>query len=215
MWQSMTESSDHKRLAKLLEQVSLETAARIVAHIPEGRYAVLPFLTRVWSLQPTVDKLDLTMCSRVTVLILPNCINLTDNVLMMLPNLESLTIKVGNSLTSDAFKYLNYLTRLQILSHGDEVEMEDTLLNFPVLRYLDKLEMLHVRSSSLRDEHFRLLPNLKVLILYGNKAVSRAIIDFLPKLEILLLNGTLCKFVATANNNQIIRRIGRVDNVQI
>ncbi len=75
--------------------------------------------------------------------------------------------------------------------------------------------MLQVRNKNLRNEHFRLLPDLKVLILDGNDKVTPGILNFLPKMEICIINRELCKFISSTRNNAIIKKIGKLDRVRI
>jgi hypothetical protein len=80
---------------------------------------------------------------------------------------------------------------------------------------LEKLEMLQVYNKDLRNEHFRLLPNLKILVLDGNNKVTPAILNFLPKMELCIINKELCKFISSTRNNAIIKKIGKLDRVRI
>ena len=132
---------------------------------------------------------------------------------MLLPYLESLTVRSGSKLTPDVFRHLNYLTKLQILSH-DENE-PDILLGLNALENLTRLEMLHIRNADLRDEHFFHLRNLKVLVLDGNVNVSPAILNYLPKIEVCILNKKLYKYISSTKNNAILKKIGKINRVKI
>ncbi len=200
-------------LARLLETIDFVTVMQIIDQVDNGKYEILPFITKVYTEAHTINPYNLTKCCRTKVLVLPNCTNLEDNALMMLPHLESLTIKAGNPLTNDVFQHLSYITKLQILSHTEADE--DRLLDYIALRNLSKLEMLQVRNKNLRNEHFRLLPDLKVLILDGNDKVTPGILNFLPKMEICIINRELCKFISSTRNNAIIKKIGKLDRVRI
>jgi hypothetical protein len=200
-------------LARLLDTVDFETIIQIVSHIDNGWYDILPYITKVYSESYTINQYNLTKCCRTKTLILPNCIDLRDNALMMLPNLESLTIRSGNPITSEVFQHLPYVTKLQILSHNSADV--DTLLDYKALRHLGQLEMLQLYSDTLCNEHFRLLPNLKILILDGNRLVTPGILNFLPRMEVCIINKVLCKFVASTRNNAIIKRIGKLDCIRI
>ena len=179
----------------------------------DGKYNILPFLSTVQSTLPLIDPYNLTRCCRITTLILPNCEMLTDNVLMLLPYIESLTIKSGNNLTSDVFRHLNYLTKLQILSHCEDEP--DTLVNLESLVNLTRLEMLHLRNTNLKDEYFYHLRNLKVLVLEGNDIVSPIILNYLPKVEICMINKKLYKYISSTKNNAILKKIGKINRVKI
>ena len=200
-------------LAKLLDTIEFPEVIRIVEKFSDGKYNILPFLTRVRSSSITINPYNLTRCCRITVLVLPNCSTLSDNILMLLPYLESLTIKSGSGLTSGVFRHLNYLSKLQILSHSDSEP--DDLLTLPAMESLTKLEMLYVRNEDLKDEYFYHLLNLKVLVLDGNKYVTPGLLNYVPKLEIFLLNKKLYKYISSTRNNAILKRIGKVNQVKL
>jgi len=200
-------------LAKLLDTVHFPDVIQITEKVEDGHYKILPYLTRVHSTLETISPFNLTKCCRVRTLILPNCRDLTDNVLMLLPYLESLTIPVGCTLTPDVFRHLNYLTRLQILSHT--LEEYDTLICLEALTYLTNLEMLYVRNAELCNEHFYHLRNLKVLVLEGNNKVTPNILNYLPKIEICIINRKLYKYISSSKNNEILKKIGKVARVKI
>lgn len=202
-----------KVLAKLLDTIEFPEVIKIIEKFNDGKYNILPFLTRVQSSSQTINPYNLTRCCRINTLILPNCKTLTDNVLMLLPYLESLTISSGSELTPDVFRHLNYLTKLQILSHYEDEP--DTLLGLGSLENLTRLEMLHVRNSHLKDEHFFHLRNLKVLVLDGNTHVTPAILNYLPKIEICILNKKLYKYISSTKNNAILKKIGKINRVKI
>jgi hypothetical protein len=200
-------------LAKLLDTVEFSEVIRIVELFDNGRYNILPYLTKVRSSSPVINPYNLTRCCRITVLVLPNCNTLSDNILMLLPYLESLTIKSGSGLTPGVFRHLNYLSKLQILSHTDSEP--DHLLTLPAMESLTKLEMLYVRNEDLKDEYFYHLLNLKVLILDGNQYVTPEILNYIPQLEICLLNKKLYKYISSTKNNAILKRIGKINHVKL
>lgn len=200
-------------LAKLLDTIEFSEVMNIVDKIDNGKYDILPYITRVKSTSDTINPYNLSRCSRVETVILPNCNMITDNVLMLLPYLESLTIKSGSMITEDTFRYLNYLTKLQIISHHEHEP--DTVVTMKSLSYMTKLEMLHLRNEVLRNEHFYHMRNLKVLILDGNKHVTPDILNYLPKLEIFVLNKKLYKYISSEKNNEIIKKIGKLNKVKI
>lgn len=203
----------YKVLATLLDTIEFPEVIKIIEKFEDGKYSILPFLTRVQSTSETISPFNLTRCCRISTLILPNCQTLTDNVLMLLPYLESLTIRSGCPLSTDVFRHLNYLTKLQILSHCEDEP--DTLVTLQSLEYLTRLEMLHVRNPVLKDEHFFHLRNLKVLILDGNDNVTPVILNYLPKIEICILNKKLYKYISSTKNNAILKKIGKVNRVKI
>jgi hypothetical protein len=200
-------------LAKLLDTIEFNEVIKIIKNFEDGKYTIMPYITKIKYYNDTIDTYNLTKCCRTKTLILPNCKSITDNVLMMLPYLESLTIKSGSSLTPDVFRHLNYLTKLQIISHRKQEP--DNLICLKSLENLSKLEMLHVRNPSLRDEHFYHLKNLKVIVLEGNEYVTPLILNFLPKLEICIINKKLYKYVSSTKNNLIIKKIGKLDHIKI
>lgn len=200
-------------LANLLDTIEFPEVIKIIEKIPDGKYNVLPHLTRVQTDLISINPFNLSRCCRVKTLILPNCTGLTDNVLMLLPYLESLTIRADSGLTPDVFRHLCYLTKLQILSH--QTDEYDTLINLEALTHLSKLEMLHVRNAELRDEHFYHLRNLKVLVLDGNNCVTPNILNYLPSIEVCLINGKLYRFISSVNNDAIIKKIGKIKQIKV
>lgn len=208
---SHDDGNPNQVLAKLLDTIEFPEVIKIIEKFDDGKYTILPYLTRVQSSSITINPYNLTRCCQITTLILPNCQTLTDNVLMLLPYLESLTIRSGSPLTMDVFRHLNYLTKLQILSHSEDEP--DTILCLEALEHLSRLEMLHVRNEILRDEHFYHLRNLKVLVLDGH--VTPVILNYLPKIEICILNKKLYKYISSTKNNAILKKIGKINRVKI
>jgi len=198
-------------LAKLLDTIEFPEVIKIVEKFNDGKYNILPFLSKVRSSSVTINPYNLTRCCRITVLVLPNCTTLSDSVLMLLPYLESLTIRSDSGLTSGVFRHLNYLSKLQILSHNEP----DKLLDLPAMESLTKLEMLYVRNEDLKDEYFYHMFNLKVLILEGNQNVTPGILNYIPQLEICLLNKKLYKYISSTKNNAILKRIGKINHVKL
>jgi hypothetical protein len=210
---SLQNGDSYEVLAKLLDTIEFNDVIKIISNFEDGKYTIMPHITKIYYKGDTVDPYNLTKCCRTKTLALPNCQTLTDNVLMLLPYLESLTIRSGCPLTPDVFRHLNYLTKLQILSHSEKEP--DTLVCLESLESLTKLEMLHIRNPSLRDEHFYHLRNLKVLVLEGNECVTPSILNFLPKIEICVINKKLYKYVSSTKNNEIIKKIGKLNRVKI
>lgn len=211
--QSEASDASNKILANLLDTIEFPEVIKIIEGIPDGKYNVLPYLTRVQTSMISINPFNLSRCCRIKTLILPHCTGLTDNVLMLLPYLESLTIQVDSGLTPDVFRHLGYLTKLQILSHC--TDQYDTLINLESLTHLSKLEMLHVRNRDLRDEHFYHLRNLKVLVLDGNDCVTPGILNYLPSIEVCLINGKLYRFISSTNNDAIIKKIGKIKQIKV
>ena len=210
---SLQNGDSYEVLAKLLDTIEFNDVIKIVGNFEDGKYTIMPHITKIYYKGDTIDPYCLTKCCRTKNLIIPNCQTLTDNVLMLLPYLESLTIRAGCPLTPDVFRHLNYLTKLQILSHNDNEP--DTLVCLESLESLTKLEMLHIRNPLLRDEHFYHLRNLKVLVLEGNEYVTPSILNFLPKIEVCVINKKLYKYVSSTKNNEIIKKIGKLNRVKI
>jgi hypothetical protein len=200
-------------LAKLLNTVDFPEVIKIVEKFQDGKYNILPYLTRVQSTLISINPFNLLRCCRVTTLILPNCTGLADNVIMLLPYLESLTIRSGSGLTSDIFRHLNYLTKLQILSHCENEP--DDLITMESLEHLSKLEMLHILNPHICNEYVYHLRNLKVLVLDGNNNVTPAILNYLPNIEVCVINKKLYRFIASIKNNAIIKKFGSINRIKI
>lgn len=202
-------------IAKLLDTIEFPDVIKVIETVHDGKYNILPYLTKVQSSMETINPYNLTRCCRIKTLILPNCKTISDNVLMLLPYLESLTIRSGSALTPDVFRHLNYLTKLQIISRDESESEKDTLVCLQSLEHLTQLEMLHVHNAKLRNEHFYHLRNLKVLVLDGNPYVSPAILNYLPRIEICIINKKLYKYISSTKNNAILKKIGKINRVKI
>ena len=188
---------------KLLETMEFSDVMKIIDLFGFG--GILTRLTKIQS-RTEVDAVALSRCihASLTHIILPHCKSLTDDILALCPSLISLTVAAGSHLTAEAFRPLTRLTELQILSRNSEEP--DTLLNNETIAHMPQLEMLHVRNSTICDEHLRHLPNLKVLVLYGNDMVTPDILNHLPKLEICVLNRRLYKYLPSEKNKAIMIR---------
>jgi hypothetical protein len=130
----------------------------------------------------------------------------------MLPYLEAITMNQTDRISGECFKTLNWLTELQILSPS--VCKPDTILNSKTIRDLKKLEMLHVMNNTLTDDDFYFMRNLRVLVIISDKVTPR-ILNYLPNLELCIINKKLCKYISSAKNKQILKRIGRLASVKI
>lgn len=210
---SHVDGESYEVLAKLLDTIEFPEVMKIVEKFVDGKYTILPYIKQVQSQSDTVNPYNITRCCAAETLILPNCQTLTDNILMLMPYLKSLTIKSGCPLTPDVFRHLNYLTKLQIMSQSESEP--DTLICLESLENLSQLEMLHLRNEKLRDEHFYHLRNLKVLVLDGNENVTPSILNFLPKIEVCILNKKLYKYIASTKNNAILKKIGKINRVKL
>lgn len=207
-----TETSDGELLASMLNDKDFPTVMKIVEKYKDGVYTILPYLTKIQSPLETINPYNLTKCCRTKTLILPNCNIINDNMLMMLPQLESLTVKAGSLLTGDPFSCSSSLKTLQIISHNKT--NCDTLLTPENIRLFSNLEMLHVMNTMLTDECFRWLPNLRILIL-EESPVTPKILNYLKLLEICIVNKKLYKYVSSIKNKLILEKIGKLHKIQI
>lgn len=192
----------------LLDTVDFHDIARIIKQY--NLTDILPQLQKVRTcLDMDATMLDmLSQCSSITHLISPHCRSLNDSVLQRLTSLQSLTLPAGVLCTPRAFMYLHNLKELQILSHSRD--HYDTLLDHESIAYMKQLEMLHIRSLILCNDHICQLENLKVLVLEDNDKVTPDILNHLPKLELCVINRKILKFVASDRNHSIIRKIGSI-----
>lgn len=198
-------------LAKQLETLDFETLIKVADTLPEAQLEVLPYITQTHSKKESIDIQQLRYCCRLRQLIFPNY-PVQDNVLMYLPHLEHLTIRQSSMMTGEYFKTLGSLIELQILSKST-TEPDTTLCTYTV-KHMKKLEMLHVMNHILVDEDFHFLQNLRILILISDRITPR-ILNYLPKLELCIINKKLYKYVSSTRNKQILKRIGKLDTVKI
>ena len=52
-------------------------------------------------------------------------------------------------------------------------------------------------------------------MLEGNEYVTPSILNFLPKIEVCVINKKLYKYVSSTKNNEIIKKIGKLNRVKI
>lgn len=202
------------KMAEQLDALDFPDVVKMVDLIRDGRYNVLPYLTKVKSTMKSVNPHTLCRCCRLERLNLPNCTNLTNNILVNLPYITSLTINSVTGLTGDIFYHLSYLRELQILS--DTYAQPDTLLNNTTVKYLQDLQYLHLYNNILVNEDFRLLKKLKVIVIEtNNPELTPEILNFLPHIEICIINKVLYKFISSDKNRTIIKKIGKLDKIHI
>jgi hypothetical protein len=206
----MTESYGQV-LARQLETLDFDTLIKVIDVIPNGKLEIFPYIHEIHSLQSSINNNDLKYCCRLKRLKLPNC-SITDSVLMLMPHLEALTIKQSPTMTGEYFKTLSSLVELQILSTS--ADEPDTTLDTYTIKDLNKLEMLHVMNHNLCDDDFYFLRSLRILIIISNK-VTPKILNYLPNLELCIINKKLYKYVSSIRNKQILKKIGKLDTVRI
>lgn len=176
-----------------------------------GHLTILPHIDLIYTPLPTINPHNLTKCCGVKHLIMPHSSQLDNSMLLMLPNLESLIIQAGSRISGDVFQFIPLKT-LEILSRNAfEV---DTVLTHLTVQHFKELENLHIRNNKLRDDDFASLRNLKILILW-NPHVTPAILNYLPQLELCLLNGTLIKWCSNDRTRKVIKKIGKLKAIQI
>lgn len=205
-------ASEGELLANMLNDKDFPTVMRIVDKYKNGHYTILPYLTRIKSDLETINPYNLTKCCRLQTLILPNCNTINDNMLLMLPRLESLTIKSGSLLTGDPFSSSTTIRSLQIISHSKSEP--DTLLTSSNIYMFSNLEMLHAMNGQLTDSDLKYMKELKVLVLEESR-VTPQILNYLPKLELLVINKKLYKYVSSIRNKSILEKIGKLYKIQI
>lgn len=209
-----TGESHYKKLAEQLDNLEFPEVVKIVEKIEDGKYEVLPWIKRVCSSLETVNPYNLCRCCRTEKLILPQCVNINDNVLVNLPYIKSLTICSQNELTGDVFYHLNYLRELQILSHS--LDRPDELLTNSSVKHLKELQYLHVFNNTLTDEDFHHMKQLKVIVIDSeNPRLTPNILNHLPNAEVCIINKVLYKYKDSTRNNTIIKRIGKLAKIKI
>lgn len=206
--------NDYAKLAVHLDNLEFPEVIQIIKTIPDSKYNVLPHLTKVRSNLKTINPHNLCRCCRVETLILPYCTNLTDNVLVNLPYVRSLTVNSNSGLTEDIFHHLNYLEELQILS--DYPEAADQILTSESVRQLSKLKYLHVYNNILTDNDIKQLKNLHVLVIDStNPRLTPSVLNYLRHIEVCIINKILYKFISSVRNNTILKKIGKLRKIQI
>jgi len=206
--------SYHINLAKQLDKLDFPDVINLISKIDDGKYTVLPWINRIRSLLFTVNPYNLCRCCRTETLILPYCTNISNNTLVNLPYITSLTICSKNLLTSDIFCHLNYLKKLQILSHDRNIP--DTLLDNSSVKHLKELRNIHVYNNKLIDEDFHHMRQLRIIVIEStNPQMTPKILNYLPKSEICIINNILYKYTDSTENNIIIKRIGKLAKIKL
>lgn len=199
-------------MAKQLDNIEFPDVIKIVDMVNDGRYTILPYLTHVKSVLPTINPHNLCRCCRVEQLYLPNCLDLSNKTLVNLPYITKLTISSNSCVTGDVFYHLNNLTELQIIYHTTP----ETIINHDTVKYLKGLECLYTTNNVLVNDDLRFVRNLRILVIDSiNPGLTPAILNFLSKMEICIINGVLYKYVESARNNRIIKKIGKLSKIQI
>ncbi len=201
---------NHELIAKILEYLDFVEVIRIVKCIPDGENTILPQIKHIYSSSSLIQRNKLIRCCRAEKLCLPYSNYIDTNVLLKMPLLKSLTIRSGAKIDWFVFEYLQNLRVIQILSAPDK----DTIIGSNALDCLKKLEYLYICSDKITENNLKKLTQLKVLILKKSQ-ISPAIINYLPKLEVLIINRILYKYRHTLRNIGIIKRIGYINKIKI
>lgn len=198
--------------AKVLDYLEFPEVVSIIKSYKYGHMTILPHITHIYTPLVTINPYNLTRCCMLRELHMPYSRYLNNNMLLMLPNLNSLTIMNGSLVTSDIFEFLPNLKNLTITyQHHFDI---DTLVNLQCLKYLDQLEYLHISNRLLFDDCFTYMPKLKVLIL-KNSRVTPSVLNLLPKLELCVINGVLIKYTSSLKNIMILKHIGKLHRIKI
>ena len=197
-----------KIIAKILEFLDFSEAVHIINQIPNGDNTVLPYMKEIHSDKAIIPIHKLNRCLRARKISFPNTDMITTNTLLKMPLLRSITIKSRSNIDWFIFEYLQYLSVLQILGN------DTCIVDAKALQCMDKLEYLHISNDIISEDNLKILINLKVLVLVRTN-ITPAIINFLPKLEVLIINGILYKYRHTLRNIGIIQRIGHLSGIYI
>lgn len=201
-----------KRLADTLNVMEFSDVIDIVSKVEDGKYTVLPWLTRVSSGLESVNPYNLSKCCRTETLILPRCLNLSARTLIGLPYITSLTVNSRCNLSSSVFLHLSRLKELQIIS--DSPDYPDTMLNTESVMSLSGLEYLHVYNNNLVDSDFKNLRSLKGVVI-DSSCLTPHIIN-ITSLELCIINGVIYKYnPASVKGADIIRRLGQFRKLKI
>ena len=201
-----------KLFARILDYMEFSKVIRIVDKYEFGRFRILPYVSTVYTAEATINPHNLTKCSRVKTLILPNCNMLNNDILMRLPYLESLTMKSGSLITPEIFQYMSNLSILQILS-SNRFEVNALITDYS-LKYLVDLRCLHVSNPVVSLESLSYLKKLEVLII-ENTALTPEILNYLPNLTMCIVNRTLIKYKSSIRNKDILKKIEKINHINI
>lgn len=199
------------QMAQRLDGLEFSTLLQMVQLISDGELKILPHISTVSSEQEYIFS-SMKLCCRARTLIIPRCCNVTNDIIITLPYLESLTINAINGLNEDIFDHLNLLKKLQIISN--KIYTPDTLLTSRSVKYLRNIEHLHVYNNHITNEDIACMNKLKTLVLDGN-LVSGQVINFLPKLEFCVINSVLYKYTDSVENEKILKKLKCVKKIKI
>ena len=198
--------------AKILNYLEFPEIINIINQFKYGHYTILPYVESVFSRLPTINPYNIARCCFLKRLSLPNISYINDNMLLMLPQLRSLTIKTGSDLTSDIFQSLPELKNLEILSPNTyEV---DSIINSKSVKFLSNLEKLHVGNKYLRDDDMHHFKNLRILVI-NNSRLTPKVLNILPGLELCVINGILIKYKSSKENLKILKKLRGLREVKI
>lgn len=207
----------YKKLASRLDGVPFSDVIKIISKIEDGKYRVLPWIKHITSDREIIGLNDLCRCCRTETLSLPYCHNISDNLLVNLPYIKSLTINADNSigLNSDVFAHLGYLEELQIISN--DYDHPDRLLTKNTVNRLEKIKYLHLYNNDLVDDDFHTMPNLLALVIESrNPALTPNIINFLGRLELCVINGVIYRYKnASEKTAKILKQLSKVKKLKI
>lgn len=209
-----SEEQHYIRMAEQLDNLDFPDVINIISLVKDGKYVILPHIRKIKSTLDTINPHNLCRCCRTEKLVLPNCTNLTDTVLVNLPYITSMTISAQSNLTGDIFRHLNYLKELQILSSSSD--SPDTMIDSDSVKNLGNLEKLHVYNNLLTTDDFRFMKKLRVIVIDSNNPhLTGAILNYLKFSEICVINRVLYKYKSSDRNSAILKKIGGVDRIQI
>lgn len=197
---------------KVLDFLEFPQIIEITSEYKYGYVTILPHVSHVYTPLPTINPFNLTKCCNVKSLCMPNCNQLTDNMLIMLPSLEKLVVKSGSQLTADSLQYLQNLKTFEVV-HNNTYDM-DNILTAKTIGYLPNLEELKINSDKLADDHFTLLPKLRILII-NDTAITPKILNVLHNIELCIINGVLVKYKSSIKNRNIVKKIRHIKEVHI
>lgn len=197
---------------KILDFLEFPQIIEIASEYKYGHLTILPYISNIYTPMPTINPYNLTRCCNTKSLCMPNCNQLTDNMLIMLPSLEKLIIKSGSQITADSLKYLQNLKTLEIV-HINTFDI-DNILTAKTMGCLTNLEELRINSNKLMDDYFALLPNLKILVV-NDKSVTPKILNMLHNMELCVINGVLVKYKSTVKNRKVVKKISHIKEVHI
>jgi hypothetical protein len=212
MTTSRDKGEEFVSLAKQLDKMKFSEVTKIVEHIKDGIYTVLPHLTRVYSCNENINPSTLSKCARAQTLVVPNCRNLNDHTLIMMPYIKTLIINARCGISCDVFMMLSRLERLEIISNNvDEV---DILVNKISVDYLTNLRFLYLFSRIITDDDIIKLKQLRILVVTA-PMVTSSILSYLPHMELCIINNVIHRYVDNIYNRKIVKKLSKTNEIRI